>query len=46
VESDFNTVTPTVSVGRAASTSFRRGASLEFPYASISDEGQLSGEVT
>jgi len=46
VRSSFDTFTPTLSVGWAASQSFRLGASLEFPYTSINDTGSLSGEIT
>ena len=46
VHSSFDTVTPTFSVGWAASPSFRLGGSIEFPYTSLSNNGQLSGEIT
>jgi hypothetical protein len=46
VHSSFDTITPTFSVGWAASRSFRLGGSIEFPYTSLSDNGQLSGEIT
>jgi hypothetical protein len=46
VHSSFTTVVPTFSVGWAVSSSVRLGASIEFPYTSISDEGELSGELT
>jgi hypothetical protein len=46
VHSSFNTVVPTFSVGWAVSPSIRLGASIEFPYTSLSDEGELSGELT
>jgi hypothetical protein len=46
VHSNFSTVVPTVSVGWAVSSSFRLGASIEFPYTTISNEGELSGELT
>ena len=46
VKSGFDVITPTFSVGWALSPGFRLGASLEFPYTSISDTGQLSGEAT
>jgi len=46
VHSSFNTVVPTFSVGWAVSPSIRLGASIEFPYTTLSDEGELSGEFT
>ena len=46
VHSSFDTVTPTFSVGWAASPSFRLGGSIEFPYTSLSNTGELSGELT
>jgi hypothetical protein len=46
VHSSFDTITPTFSVGWAAARSFRLGASIEFPYTSLSNNGQLSGEIT
>jgi len=46
VHSSFTTVVPTFSVGWAVSSSIRLGASIEFPYTSISNEGELSGELT
>jgi hypothetical protein len=46
VHSSFTTVVPTFAVGWAVSSSVRLGASLEFPYTSISNEGELSGELT
>jgi hypothetical protein len=46
VSSIFSTTTPTFSVGWAVASSFRLGASIEFPYTSLSDQGQLSAEVT
>ena len=46
VHSSFNTVVPTFSVGWAVSPSIRLGASVEFPYTSLSDQGELSGELT
>jgi hypothetical protein len=46
VHSSFTTVVPTFSVGWAVSSSVRLGASIEFPYTSISNEGELSGELT
>lgn len=46
VHSSFSSVVPTVSVGWAVVPTFRLGASLEFPYTSLSNEGQLSGELT
>jgi long-subunit fatty acid transport protein len=45
-KSDFGVLTPTFSVGWAVTPGFRLGGSLEFPYTSLSDTGQLSGEVT
>jgi len=39
-------VVPTFSVGWAVSSTLRLGASIEFPYTSLSDEGELSGELT
>jgi hypothetical protein len=46
VHSSFSTVVPTFAVGWAVSPSLRLGASIEFPYTSLSDTGQLSGELT
>jgi hypothetical protein len=46
VHSSFTTVVPSFSVGWAVSSSIRLGASIEFPYTSLSDEGELSGELT
>lgn len=46
VHSSVTTTVPTVSVGWAVSPSVRLGASIEFPYTSLSDQGQLSGELT
>jgi hypothetical protein len=46
VHSDINTITPTFSIGWAASPALRLGGSLEFPYTSISNTGALSGEIT
>ena len=46
VHSSFTTVVPTFSVGWAVSPAIRLGASIEFPYTSLSNEGELSGEVT
>ncbi|HEY1904658.1 MAG TPA: hypothetical protein VGG91_01375 [Myxococcaceae bacterium] len=46
VHSTFTTVVPTFSVGWAVSPAIRLGASIEFPYTSLSDEGELSGELT
>lgn len=46
VHSSFNTLVPTFSVGWAVAPSFRLGASIEFPYTSLSNTGQLSGEIT
>jgi hypothetical protein len=46
VHSSLSTTAPTVSVGWALSPSVRLGASIEFPYTSLSDQGQLSGELT
>jgi len=46
VHSTFDTWVPTASAGWALSSTLRLGASLEFPYTTISDQGQLSGEVT
>src|SRR5262249_33177483 len=40
VHSIFNTTVPTFSVGWAVSSSIRLGASIEFPYTSLSDQGQ------
>jgi long-subunit fatty acid transport protein len=45
-KSDFGVLTPTFAVGWGVTPSFRLGASLEFPYTSLSDTGQLSAEVT
>ena len=45
-KSDFGTLTPTFSVGWGLTPRLRLGASLEFPYTSLSDTGQLSGEIT
>ncbi len=46
VHSSFDTLTPTFSVGWAAAPSFRLGGSIEFPYTSLSNTGELSGEST
>jgi hypothetical protein len=46
VHSSFSTVVPTMSVGWEISSTFRLGASIEFPYTSLSNQGQLSGELT
>jgi len=46
VHSSFTTVVPTFAIGWAVSSSVRLGASIEFPYTSISNEGELSGELT
>jgi len=46
VHSSFSTVVPTFSVGWAVSSTLRLGASIEFPYTSLSNEGELSGELT
>jgi len=46
VHSNFSTLTPTFSAGWAVSPSFRLGASIEFPYTTVSDEGKLSAEIT
>ena len=46
VESEINTLTPTFSVGWAASPTLRLGGSIEFPYTTINDTGALSGEIT
>ena len=46
VHSSFTTVVPTFSVGWSVSSSVRLGASIEFPYTSLSNEGELSGELT
>jgi len=46
VHSSFDTLTPTFSVGWAAAPSFRLGGSIEFPYTSLSNTGELSGEIT
>src|SRR5262245_3457745 len=46
VHSGFDTLVPTFSVGWAVAPSFRLGGSIEFPYTSLSNTGQLSGEIT
>ena len=46
VHSSFNTLTPTFSVGWAVAPSFRLGGSIEFPYTSLSNTGELSGEIS
>jgi len=46
VNSSFDTLTPTFSVGWAVAPSFRLGGSIEFPYTSLSNTGKLSGEIT
>jgi len=46
VHSSFNTLVTTFSAGWALSPQLRLGGSLEFPYTTINDEGQLSGEST
>src|SRR4029453_2777894 len=43
VHSIFSPPVPTFSVGWAVSSSIRLGASIELPYTSLSDQGQLSG---
>ena len=46
IHSSFSTVVPSFAVGWAVSPSIRLGASIEFPYTSLSNEGELSGELT
>src|SRR5262249_30481850 len=46
VASSFNTVGPPLSGGWSVPPSVRLGASLESPYTSLSDQGELSGELT
>jgi hypothetical protein len=46
VASSFSTVVPTFAVGWVISSSIRLGASIEFPYTSLSDQGELSSELT
>src|SRR5262249_19828132 len=46
VKSSFDVLVPTFSVGWAVRPTIRLGASLELPYTSISDTGQLSGATT
>ena len=46
VHSAFDTLVPTFSVGWATAPSFRLGGSIEFPYTSLSNTGELSGELT
>jgi hypothetical protein len=46
VHSTFSTIVPTFSAGWRIASTLRLGASLEFPYTSINDQGQLSGENT
>ncbi len=46
VHSSFDTLTPIFSVGWAVAPSFRIGGSIEFPYTSLSNTGELSGEIT
>jgi hypothetical protein len=45
VHSIFSTTVPTFSVGWAVSPAIRLGASIELPYTSLSNQGQLSGEA-
>jgi len=46
VASAFDTVVPTVSLGWAAAGNLRLGGAIEFPYTTLSENGQLSGELT
>lgn len=46
VHSSFKTLVPAGSVGWAATPTLRFGGSIEFPYTTISDTGQLSGQIT
>jgi hypothetical protein len=46
VHSKFSTFVPTFSAGWALSSTFRLGASLEFPHTSLGNQGELSGENT
>jgi hypothetical protein len=46
VKSSFDTLVPTFAVGWAVAPGFRLGGSLDFPYVSLSNTGQLSGELT
>ncbi|MGZ6081045.1 MAG: OmpP1/FadL family transporter [Myxococcaceae bacterium] len=46
VHSSFKTLVPGASIGWAATPALRFGGSIEFPYTTISDTGQLSGAIT
>lgn len=46
VHSSFKTLVPAGSVGWAATPALRFGGSIEFPYTSLSDTGQVSGQLT
>ncbi|HUM13105.1 MAG TPA: hypothetical protein VLT82_19310 [Myxococcaceae bacterium] len=46
VGSALDMLVPSVTVGWAAVSNLRLGAALEFPYTTISESGQLSGELT
>ena len=46
VHSNFQTLVPAASVGWAATPKLRFGGSVELPYTTIGNTGQLSGELT
>lgn len=46
VHSDFKTLVPAVSVGWAATQTLRFGGSIELPYTTIGDTGEVSGNLT
>jgi hypothetical protein len=46
VHSTFDTLVPTFAAAWEASSTFRLGGSIEFPYTTISNTGSLSGEIT
>src|SRR5262249_34627843 len=46
VQSAFDTLSPSFSIGWAAAHNLRLGGAIEFPYTTISESGQLSGQLT
>jgi len=46
VDSTFNTLAPGISIGWAAAHNLRLGGAIEFPYTTISEAGQISGQLT
>ena len=46
VHSSFKTLVPGAAIGWAATPELRFGGSIEFPYTTISDTGQLTGNIT